>query len=198
MYKVILFDLGGVLFTDGTASFMDTLSKRYEIPKEKIREVLDGEIGKDYREARITRDEFWKKVISSLGLKEDANTLEAEWIGSYSIIEKTKEIIQKLRKNYKVYFLSGNVKEREQQLEEKYKYKQLFDGGIFSYEVGVNKPDPRIYKIALERVQAIGEEVVFIDDKESAIPPAKDLGITAILFKSPEQLEKELTDLGIF
>ncbi len=61
MIKVIIFDLGGVLFTNGTKRFVDLLSTRYRIDKEKIREIMDGEIGSLYREAKISRDAFWQR-----------------------------------------------------------------------------------------------------------------------------------------
>ncbi len=73
--KVIIFDLGGVLYTNGTRLFMKALSKRYKLSQEYLRELLDGKIGSDYRESKITRDEFWEKAIKKLDLKENADDL---------------------------------------------------------------------------------------------------------------------------
>jgi epoxide hydrolase-like predicted phosphatase len=197
MYKLILFDLGGVLFTNGTSRFINTLALRYSITEDNVKTVLDGEIGSLYRESKITRDEFWRRVIETLKLKEDSNSLEKEWVYSYELIEKTEEIIKILSSKYKVYFLSDNVKEREEALDKKYDFKALFNGGVFSYEVGFRKPDPRVYKIALEKAGEKAEETVFIDDKESSLIPARQMGITTILFETPEKLGKDLKNLGV-
>lgn len=197
MYKLILFDLGGVLFTNGTAKFMANLSKRYSIPEDTVKSVLDGEIGTLYRESKISRDEFWKRAIAELGLTESADALEKEWIDSYELIEKTKGIILVLAKKYKVLFLSDNVKEREEALDRKYGFKKLFTGGVFSYAVGVRKPNLEIYKAALEKGGEKAEDSIFIDDKEHFLVPAKELGMTTVRFETPEKLESDLKELGV-
>lgn len=197
MIRLILFDLGGVLFTDGTSKFIKSISTRYNIPAEKVSDIVNGEIGLKYRESQISRDEFWNQLVSSLSLTENIIDLENEWISYYEIFEKTKEIIIKLKEKYKVYYLSNNVKERAERLDEKFGYMRLFDGGIYSHEVKAIKPDPRIYEYALKKAGFQGNEALFIDDKESALPTANKMGITTLLFTSPEKLESDLIKLGL-
>ena len=93
MIKLILFDLGGVLFTDGTSKFTKAISSRYNIPLEVVNDVVNGKLGFKYREAQITRDEFWNELVGRLSLTEDINKLEDEWISCYELFEKTKQII---------------------------------------------------------------------------------------------------------
>ena len=76
MITTFLFDLGGVLFTNGTKKFIKQISETYNLLEEQVKDIIDGEIGSLYRESKITRDEFWKRVMERLGLKEDADTLE--------------------------------------------------------------------------------------------------------------------------
>ncbi|MDO8552645.1 MAG: HAD family phosphatase [bacterium] len=197
MIKAIIFDLGGVLFTNGAKKFIDDISARYAIDKEIVRNVIDGEIGTKYREGKITRDEFWKQVLTNLNLKEDSNTLESEWIDDYKLIEGTRDIIFELRRKYKVYYLSDNVRERVMRLDERYGFIKWFEGGIFSHEAGVRKPNPQIYKLAMEKANVKPEEAVYIDDKASCIEPAEYMGMTAFLFENPDKLRRELMDKGI-
>lgn len=197
MYKLILFDLGGVLFTNGTKKFIGNLSNRYNIPITRIQDIVDGNIGTQYREGKIGRDEFWQKVISILSLREDVNTLENEWINGYELIEGTKDIILSLRRKYKLYYLSDNVEERVQKLDQKFGFLQWFDDGIFSHKIGVRKPNPLVYKAALAKANAIPAETIFIDDKTHFLPPAKEIGITTIWFESPEKLKEGLRQLHI-
>lgn len=198
MIKVILFDLGGVLFTNGTKAFVEYTSKKYKIDKEKIKNIVDkGEIPDAYREGRISRDEFWAKVKQELNLPEDIETLEREWINRYELIQGTKDILQELAKEYKIYFLSDNVKERVEAIDKKFDFLSWFETGVFSHEVGVRKPHPKIYQLALQKAGVQPEEIVFIDDKESALKPATEMGMTTILFESPEQLRASLLALGI-
>ena len=197
MYKLILFDLGGVLFTNGTKKFIADISQRYGIEPNVALDVLDGEIGTKYREGQIGREEFWKLVLDNLTLKESMEDLEKEWIGDYELIPGTKEIINKLRSKYKVMYLSDNVKERVDKLDQRFGFVSWFDGGIFSHEVGVRKPNPQIYEYALNKGEARPEEAIFIDDKEKMLEPAKQMGITPILFESAEKLESELIKIGV-
>ncbi len=197
MYKLIIFDLGGVLFTDGSNLFVEYLHKEYHLPVEDIKHVISGKIGTAYREGKITRDEFWKKVLEKLPINGDPSLLEKQWINSYDLIDETKIIIQLLRKHYSLFYLSDNVKERVDALNTKFQFLSLFDGGVFSHEVGVRKPDPRIYLAALEKAHMNPQESVFIDDKESSLPPAKALGIETILFTTPKQLKYDLERIGV-
>src|SRR5260221_9495311 len=198
MIKAILFDLGGVLFTNGTKKFVEYTSEKYGIDKEKISNVVDkGEIPDAYREGRIGRAEFWSKVKQELNLPEDIEALEKEWISRYELIQGTKDILQELAKRYKIYFLSDNVKERVDAINKKFDFLSWFEAGVFSHEVGVRKPHPKIYKLALQKAGEVPEEAVFIDDKESALKPAFEMGMTTILFESPEQLRERLAKLGI-
>lgn len=197
MIKLILFDLGGVLFTDGTSKFIKSVSTRYNIPLERVSEIVNGELGLKYREAQITRDEFWNQLVLKLSLTENIIDLENEWISYYELFEKTKEIITKLKEKYKVYYLSNNVKERAERLNEKFDYLKLFDGGVYSHEIKAIKPDPKIYEFALNKAGFSANETVFIDDKESSLEPAKKMGIETILFETSEKLEVDLIKLGV-
>lgn len=197
MIKAVIFDLGGVLFTNGTKQFITDLSETYHLDRETVKDVLDGTLGSQYREGKLSRNEFWEKAASQLHLTADIEALEDQWISGYKLIEGTKEIIMALAKHYKVYYLSDNVRERVDRINNQYSFLEWFEDGIFSHEVGVRKPHPKVYQEALKKAQVKPEEAVFIDDKPTNLVPAQELGLTAILFESPEQLKKELRKLHL-
>lgn len=197
MIRAVIFDLGGVLFTNGTKKFIQDISSKYNLDLDLVKETMDGEIGSQYREAKITRDEFWKKVLERLKISQDIDVLEDQWISGYELIEGTKDIILELAKKYKVYYLSDNVRERVDQINNKYNFLDWFEDGIFSHEVGVRKPNPEIYRYTLNKAQVQPEETIFIDDKQSALDPANEMGIITILFESPEQLRQDLLEMKV-
>ena len=192
MIKAIIFDLGGVLFTNGTKKFVNSISKRHGIEREKVEEIMNGDLGTLYREAKITRDEFWERALNELNINESVDKLEQEWIDGYELIEGTKTLIQELSKKYKIYFLSDNVKERVSKINERYNFMDWFEDGVFSHEVGVRKPNPEIYKITLSKINTKPEEAVFIDDKPEMLAPAQETGMLTFLFESPEKLQEDL------
>ena len=51
MIKAIIFDIGGVLFTNGVKKFIEDISARYKLDIDEVRNVIDGEIGTNYRES---------------------------------------------------------------------------------------------------------------------------------------------------
>lgn len=198
MLKGIIFDLGGVVFTNGTKKFIDYLVDTYHLERVLVADVIaDGELATAYREAKISRDEFWKEATRKLSLPESIEKLEERWIRGYDLIQGTKKIIETLSEKYQVYYLSDNVKERIEPVNARYGFISWFKDGLFSHEVGFRKPDVRIYKAILAKIKFKSEEVVFIDDKEYNLTPAKELGMTTILFTDPESLRRDLKRLGL-
>lgn len=197
IYKAILFDLGGVLFSDGTKQFIDYLHDSLGIDKAKASGILNGELGSKYREGKMTRNEFWQAFKQQLALETSEDELEEKWISGYYLNEGTKKLIRELSPQYGIYYLSDNVQERIDIIERKYHFLSLFKDGVFSHLVGVRKPNPKIYELALAKAQTEPEETVFIDDKASSLEPARQLGMAIILFRDAEQVRHELDKLGV-
>lgn len=197
MIKAIVFDLGGVLFTNGTKKFIAYISDVYHVNKKIVEEVLDGDIGSKYRTNKISDDEFWRLAIDRLGIHAGRDELEKKWIEGYELISGTKELILQLRKKYKIYFLSDNVHTRATQLNNRYHFVSLFDGGIFSHEVGIRKPNPTIYHLLLKKACVKASEAIYIDDKYECTEPAAKLGCTTFVFESVDKLKEDLNNIGI-
>lgn len=197
MIRAIIFDLGGVLFTNGTNKFIDYLSKTYHLNKNIVQEVVDGQIGSNYRENKISRDEFWLLVLKRLGIKANISYLENKWIENYQLIEGTKKLILMLKPKYKIYFLSDNVKERVDRLEQEYHFIDWFDGGVFSHEVGIRKPNPEIYRLILKKIGISSSKCLYVDDKPKFSLQAKNLGFAVLVFNSPEIFKQDLINLGL-
>jgi putative hydrolase of the HAD superfamily len=71
----------------------------------------------------------------------------------------------------------------------------VFDANVISGEVGLRKPDPAIYRLALERIGLAAEQCVFLDDLPFNLPPAEELGMAAVHHVGPEQTLPELERL---
>jgi epoxide hydrolase-like predicted phosphatase len=69
----------------------------------------------------------------------------------------------------------------------------LFDVVVESAVEGLRKPDPRIYRLALERLGAVAAQTVFLDDIGRNLKPARELGMTTIKVDGEAQA---LADLG--
>ena len=195
--SVLAFDLGGVLFSDGTKEFIEYLHRSLGVHVARAEELLNGDLGSRYREGKLTSNEFWSIVGRRLGLSACQDELEARWVDGYRLNEATRDLIEELTQHYDVYYLSDNVAQRIEAVERRYHFLHLFKGGVFSHEVGVRKPHRRIYELLLDRAQVEARQVLFVDDKDWALVPAAQLGMKTVLFRDSEQVRQELGRLGV-
>lgn len=196
--KTVIFDLGGVYFTDGAKQFSKKMEDVHGVPVSAVIDVIGGELGDQYRTGRITPDEFWMQAKKYWQLDIDTTELSKIWLDGYEPIEGTADLIDRLKKSgYELLFLSDNAPDRVDYLESRFAFLSKFDGGVFSHLEKVRKPDPKIYKAALALTASPATACVYIDDKPKLLEPAKTLGMSTIAFESPEQVESELLELGL-
>jgi putative hydrolase of the HAD superfamily len=63
---------------------------------------------------------------------------------------------------------------------------------VYSHEVGMKKPDRRIYELLCERLGLLPEEIIFLDDVEEVVTAAREVGIRAIQFRDNGQAIAEI------
>lgn len=196
--KTVIFDLGGVYFTDGTKRAIDIITQRWNLDQSKVADVFKGKIGTAYRESQISHEEFWRQAKETLGIDAPMEELAEIWLNGYVPIEGTVEIIKELKeKGYEILYLSDNVQERIDYIEEKYHFLQYFKSGVFSHIAGVRKPNPKIYQLALEESSNPAENCVYIDDKPNLLEEADKLGMATIAFVNADETRKKLIELGV-
>ena len=102
--------------------------------------------------------------------------------------------IKELKTKYKIGLLS-NAGQEEIRIVYRDGIDVLFDSITVSYEVGVAKPDPEIYRISSQRMGIPPAECLFVDDTRINIEAARDFGMQAILYDTFGTLPKELKAL---
>jgi putative hydrolase of the HAD superfamily len=198
MIKTVICDLGGVYFTDGSGRAIERISAAYDITADRVSDVLMGDLGSRYRFGEISVAEFWDGAIQRWGLQISADEIAPIWLQAYEPIEGTVTLIDRLRvAGYEMLFLSDNVQDRVDYLEHTYGFLHRFKDGVFSHVVGLRKPDPKIYELALQKTSHPAECCVYIDDKPRMLEPARMLGMSTIAFESPDQVEQDLQSLGL-
>ena len=68
---------------------------------------------------------------------------------------------------------------------------------LLSYELGCLKPEPSIYRIAIDRAGVLPEEIFFADDRPENVEAARQAGIVATCFQSERQLKLALGRAGV-
>ncbi|MCU0806003.1 MAG: HAD family phosphatase [Burkholderiales bacterium] len=80
---------------------------------------------------------------------------------------------------------------------ERFPFLEWFEGVVISGEVGVAKPDPAIYRIAIERLALAPAQTLFVDDMPANVEAARACGIEAVVFEGPEKLRETLEARGL-
>jgi 2-haloacid dehalogenase len=113
-------------------------------------------------------------------------------------IPATVEIVAALKQaGVPLYGLSNWSAETFRRVRPRYTFLDWFDVIVISGELGLVKPDPRIFTTLLARTGRAAGECLFVDDGEDNVVAARALGFDAIRFESPEQLRKELCARGV-
>jgi putative hydrolase of the HAD superfamily len=105
------------------------------------------------------------------------------------------ELVRELRDGgVRAALLTNNVREWESLWRSKLpEIDELFEVIVDSAFVGLRKPDPAIYTLTLERLGDVDpERCVFVDDLDVNCDTARELGMTAVRYESPEQAIPEI------
>ena len=100
-------------------------------------------------------------------------------------------------RKYLLATLNNESLELNQYRIDRFELRKYFTVFFSSCYLGVLKPDPLIYRRALQMTQRAPEECAFIDDRAGNLKPARELGIHAIQYRDARQLREELTALGV-
>ena len=73
----------------------------------------------------------------------------------------------------------------------------LTDGGVFSFDVHIAKPDPGIYQALFDRYHLDPGRCLFIDDTQKNVDQARKMGMSSFLFTNYTDMKEKLSSLGI-
>ena len=104
--------------------------------------------------------------------------------------------IQELKgRGYRVLYLSNYSHYAMQANPDVLDFLPYMDGGVFSCEVGMVKPEASIYQALIEKYDLHPAECVFLDDFAENVAAARDCGMKAILFHNYKQAQNQLESL---
>lgn len=198
MIKAVIFDFGRVITVQKPPSLFQAWEEELGLSPGELNAIMyESEAWDLTQVGAISDDEYWRRIGPRLGLDslEEVAQFKARYFAQDALEPVVVDLVRRARARYRVALLSNASDLLGQWLEEKLGIAHLFDVVINSAEVGVKKPDPRIYLLTLERLGVEPHEAVFIDDVEENVEAAAALGIQAIHFTTPEDLEKELEEL---
>lgn len=195
----VVFDVGGVLI-DGDPRYL----YRTLLASEADVERFLAEVTTPDWNAAQDAGRSWDEAVSTLTAQFPQH---AELIAAYhhrwfdmigGPIDGTVDVLRELGDaGIPRYALTNWSAEKFPVAREHFDFLGWFDGIVVSGEEGILKPDPRLYRILIDRYALDPGSTVFVDDVGANVEAAAQLGMTAIQFTDPEQLRLDLREIGL-
>lgn len=189
--NAFLFDYGGV-FTPSPFTAIDALGVKIGAAPGQAMEIIFGPYSQDtdhpwYRLERgeITLAEAREEILA-IGRGASLDTDIFQFLAAMSTGEGVRQefvaLVRDIRSaGGKTGMITNNVIEFREHWEKTLPLSELFDVVIDSSTVGVRKPNPAIFTLALKRLGISAGEAVFLDDFAGNIDAARQLGLASVL-----------------
>ena len=195
MIQLIIFDLGKVILDFSHLKIAEGLArhsehKRYQDPGNMMEDMLlngNGVIAR-YDKGDMTSEEFFSYIKETFGLNISFLQFKRIWTEIFTENKGVGDLIERLKKDFTLFLLSNTNELHFTYIKESFPVVHKFDRWVLSYETGLSKPDPEIYRLALSQAGVKPSEAIFIDDITGHVRGAQSVGIRAVEFKSVEQI----------
>lgn len=199
-YKIFFSDIGGVLLSNGWGhESRMAAAKKYHINYEEM-DMLHDFIFNVYEMGKITLDVYLDTVV--FNVKRDFSREEFKKFMFASSIELPDTLPwlidwKKRHEEVKVISINNEARELNQYRIQTFNLHDFFDAFVSSCEVGMRKPDPGIFLLALGIAQAKPEECLYFDDRPMLVEAARKVGIHGYHHESFEGMKKIIGSLGL-
>jgi putative hydrolase of the HAD superfamily len=195
MITWFLFDLGNTLIKLAYERVLENICRDATATRDEVVEILELPGGyRDMERGLISFWEFYEHLCDKAGYRGSGRDFHAIWSDFFDgPIIGMEELLERVRERYRVAFLSNSNEVHAELIPRK--FAALFrkdDRFIFSHRFRVAKPDPEMFRRALEIIGALPQQVVFIDDLIENVLAARVVGMQAFQFRDAERLAREL------
>jgi putative hydrolase of the HAD superfamily len=197
--KSVISDLGKVILFFDNNIFLNRMMAFSPLSLEEMRKAIFShfEIVQDFDRGKLSSHQFYELASEKLQAEISFEDFYLMYNDIFSINPPVLNLLKKLKSLHRLILLSNTDVMRFGFIKQRFPEILIFDDYVLSFEVGRIKPDPHIYRVALEKAEAKAEECVFIDDREENIEGARQMGINSILFQDHAQLETSLREYGL-
>lgn len=192
--KAIAFDIGGVLEITPDLGLSTKWEQKLNLKAGELDQRLHdvwagGSVG------TITIEQVHARIGERMGwsaprVNEFMDDLWKEYLGTLNV--ELADYFRSLRPKYKTAIISNSFVGAREKEAEHYQFDTICDLIIYSHEVGLSKPDPRIFTLACERLGLQPHEIIFVDDHADVYASAVEMGMHCFEFKDNAQVIAEI------
>jgi putative hydrolase of the HAD superfamily len=197
--RAVIFDIGRVLIRLDVARAMNGMASGLSLSPEELWSAIEKDPRwKDWQEGRISARDWHLRMKQRFGGSATFEEFTETWnLALDPEPIHSNELFEKLSRNYRLALLSNTDPIHVAHMESRYEFFSYFPARIYSCAVGATKPNPLIYREALQACRVRAEEAVYVDDIAAYVEAAERLGMAGIQFQSPGQLVVALQELGV-
>jgi putative hydrolase of the HAD superfamily len=195
--EAVIFDFGGVLLRTEDRAPRATLAQELGMTYERIEQlVYYSPSGKKAALGLISADDHWEEVGRYLNLSPGKlKEFRRRFFDGDRLDEELLNCIRSLQNSYQTALLSNAWGDLRGYLENSWRIADAFDEIVISAEVGLAKPDARIYTLLLKRLDVEPRGALFVDDSIENVEAANQIGMPTIHFDRPDKVLPELQRL---
>jgi putative hydrolase of the HAD superfamily len=192
----LILDYGNVLTRAQDQAWMDGAARRLGADAAAFRAAYWQH--RHAYDADLTAAAYWGRVLAASRPGEGAlNPVDLAWlieadVASWCVYhDEVWALAGEFRRTGgRTAFLSNSGPEVMTRVREQWPLDIRFDAVVISCEVGVSKPDPRIYQLCLDRLGLPARETLFVDDRADNIEGAARVGLRTLRFEGPDALAR--------
>lgn len=187
--RAVFFDVGGVIVHENNQDKRHEWEARLGLAQGELRRiVLSSPSAVQAPTGGVAEQVVWQEVGQRLGLAADQlPQLQRDFWAGEELDAELVPFIQNLRPRYKIGIISNAWSDARFFHNSKFKLNTWTDIAVYSAEVKLVKPDPRIYQLALAQLGARADKSVFVDDLLVNVQAAQSLGMCGVQCKTAEQ-----------
>lgn len=199
--RAVVFDFGMVLSGTPDQQAHQAMVRITGLSPERFEELYWAD-RHDYDLGKLNGTTFWQKFARDNGLPLTPSQLEElnrQDVRMWTSQDTAMVAWQLQLKNagFRTAILSNMGDTVLASMEREFTWLDNFDVLVWSYQLGIAKPDPAIYRHTLNRLEIRPDEALFLDDRRINVEAARDLGMSAIEFTTIGKLREELAAAGL-
>ncbi len=197
MIKSVIFDIGNVLVDFDWDGYIHSLFSDGETIRRVEKAVWESRLWIEFDRGVLPDEEVILKMTEcDPDLAEEIRLVMKDVGQTVRLRDTAIPWIRSLKaRGLQVFYLSNYSCRLRTQNPQALCFLKEMDGGVFSYEVHLLKPDPAIYRAICDKYRLIPEETAFIDDMEENVTGAQSCGLQAIRYTDRESTCRKLEQL---
>jgi putative hydrolase of the HAD superfamily len=195
--KAVLLDLGNVLVFHDNARLFAALGARAGLSGAEVARRLGGAGWTAANRGLLDAEGIRRDVCSALGVDVPMAEFAPLWSSHFTVHDAVLPRVEGLLGRARLALVSNTNALHVAWLRPRLPLLERFDAQVMSCEVGFVKPEPDIYRLALERVGCTADEAAFFDDLPEFVEAANALGLKGRLFTTAAAFDGQLRALGL-